>query len=238
MGQFVSQACPQSARRQQVSTELRSHLLMASLSHLSCCSILLTSRALNTQSAVSTKHSALLLLTPSHTPNLHLGSILFSGSEDIGLASTFCPNGTNSCAGFLPCNHAILRVAFDRLDPSGTWTRCSPHVPPTTARLGKSSRSSSCVQPSTWQVMVLRTPRNNITAFSTNPFESFVSLDRVLQRDLCFAILSHAISERDYCRLCVAFQRDLFVPQRVDESCHALACPRVSRFPSSELRCS
>ena len=79
-------------------------LLMASLSHLFCCSILLTLHALNTPSAVSTKHPALLLLTPSHTPNLHLGFILFTGSEDIGLASTFSPNGTNSCVGFLPCN--------------------------------------------------------------------------------------------------------------------------------------
>ena len=41
--------------------------VMASLSHLSCCSILLTSRALITPSAVPTKHSALLFLTPSHT---------------------------------------------------------------------------------------------------------------------------------------------------------------------------
>ena len=32
--------------------------------------------------------------------------------------------------------------------------------------------------------------------------------------------------ERDCFPLCVASQRDLFVPQRVDESCHSLACPR------------
>ena len=40
--------------------------------------------------------------TPSHTPNLYLGYILFSGSEEIGLASTFSPNFTKSCVGFLP----------------------------------------------------------------------------------------------------------------------------------------
>ena len=32
------------------------------------------------------------------------GFILFNGSEDIGLANTFSPNGTNSCIGFWPCN--------------------------------------------------------------------------------------------------------------------------------------
>ena len=35
--------------------------------------LLLTSRALNTPFAVPTKHSELLFLTPSHTPNLFLG---------------------------------------------------------------------------------------------------------------------------------------------------------------------
>ena len=32
--------------------------------------------------------------------------------------------------------HAIFQMASDHLDPSGTWTKCSPHVPPTTARSG------------------------------------------------------------------------------------------------------
>ena len=32
--------------------------------------------------------------------------------------------------------HAIFRMASDRLNPSGTWTKCSPHVPPTSARSG------------------------------------------------------------------------------------------------------
>ena len=61
-------------------------LLMASLFHLSCCSVFLASRALTTPLAVQTKHSALLFLPPSHTPNLYLGFILFNGSENIGLA--------------------------------------------------------------------------------------------------------------------------------------------------------
>ena len=60
--------------------------------------------------------------------------------------------------------------------------------------------------------MALMTPRSNMTAFSTNPFEGFVSFDRVLQRDLCVAVLGYTISERDCCGLCVAFQRDFFVP--------------------------
>ena len=114
------------------------------------------------------------------------------------LASTFSPNGTNSCGNVLPCN---LSNGVRPSHPSGTWTKCSPHVPPTTA-----------VQLSTWHLMVLMAPRTNITAFPTNPFESFVSIDRVLQRDVCFVILSHTISERDHCWLHVAFQRDLLVP--------------------------
>ena len=55
---FVSPACPRSAFHQQLSTGTPITLLIASLSHLSCCSPHLTSRALNTLSAVSTKHSA------------------------------------------------------------------------------------------------------------------------------------------------------------------------------------
>ena len=46
----------------------------------------------------------------------------------------------------------------------------------------------------------------------------FVSFDRVLQHDLCVAILSYTISERDYCWPRVIFPRDLFVTERVDES--------------------
>ena len=38
---------------------------------------------------VLTSRPRALFLTPSHTPNLYLGFILFNGSEDIGLASTF-----------------------------------------------------------------------------------------------------------------------------------------------------
>ena len=58
-------------------------LLMASLSHLSCCSILLTSRALNTPSAVSTMHSALLFLTPNH-------SEFVSGIHAVQRISRYC----------------------------------------------------------------------------------------------------------------------------------------------------
>ena len=125
-------------------------------------------------------------------------------------------------------------MGSDHLVPSGTWTRCSPHVPPTTCKIGESSRSSSCVQLSTWHLVVLMTPRNNITASSTNTFGSF---DCILRRNLCVAILSDTISEREYCRHCATFQRDIFVPRRVDKSRHS-HLPKVLQFPSSELRCS
>ena len=56
-----------------------------------------------------------------------------------------------------------------------------------------------CVQLSTWHLVVLMTPRNNITSFSSYSFEKLVSTDRSLRRDLCFAILGYTFSERDYC---------------------------------------
>ena len=115
------------------------------------CSNLLTSRALNTLYAVTTKHSRLLLLTPSHTPHLYLGFVLFNGSEDIGLASTFSPNGTNSCVGFLPRNLS------NGVRPSRPFW----HL---------------CEALSTWHLMILMTPPNNITAFSAIPFEGLSPL--------------------------------------------------------------
>ena len=138
-------------------------LLMASLSHLSCCSNLLTSRALNSPSAVTTKHSALLFLSPSHTPNLYLGSILFNGSDDIGLASTFSSHGTNSCVGFLPCS---LSNGVRPSRPFWHLHKMLPACSTNHGKIGVSSRSSSCVQIYTWHLTVLMTPRNNIIAFS------------------------------------------------------------------------
>ena len=85
-------------------------LLMASLSHLSFCSILLTSRALNNCFSLPARLRTCIW---SPSPCLRMVQILVQAS----------------------C-HVIFRTASDRLDPSGTWTKCSPHVPPTTARLG------------------------------------------------------------------------------------------------------
>ena len=58
------------------------------------------------------------------------------------------------------------------------------------------------------------------------PIRLFVSLHRVLCGDLCFAHFSYTISERNDCRLRVAFQRDLTVTKQVNELRHPLDCPR------------
>ena len=68
-------------------------LLIASWSHLSCCSILLTSHTLNTPSAVPTSRHRCLSLPAT----LRTCIILYNGAEDTGLARTFSPSGTNSC---------------------------------------------------------------------------------------------------------------------------------------------
>ena len=116
-------------------------------------------------------------------------------------------------------------MASDHLDPSATWTRSSPACSTNHGKIGESSWSSSCVQLSTWHLMFLMTPRSTITAFSTNPFESSSPL--TASSSVTSALkFSATRDERDCFPLCVASQRDLFVPQRVDESCHSLACPR------------
>ena len=90
---------------------------------------------------------------------------------------------------------------------------------------GESSLSGSCVLLSTWHLIVLMIPRNSITAFSMSPFDSFVSFPCVLRGNFCFAHCSCTISERDYCRLCVALQRDFAITKQVSEFHHSLDCP-------------
>ena len=63
------------------------HIVNGFCVHLSCCSILLTSRALKHLLRTVVSHSQ------PHSDN---------GSEEIGLASTFSLNGTNSCVSFVP----------------------------------------------------------------------------------------------------------------------------------------
>ena len=116
-------------------------LLMASLFHLSCCSVFLASRALTTHPAVQTKHSALLLLPPSHTPNLYLDFILFNGSENIGLASTFSLRMEQILVlAFLPSNLS------NGVRPSRPFWHLDKMLPACSTNHGKtkeSSRSSS-----------------------------------------------------------------------------------------------
>ena len=91
-------------------------------------------------------------------------------------------------------------MASDRLDPSGTRTKCSRmcHQP---RQIGESSRSS-CVQLSTWHLMVLMTPRKNITACATHLFESFSPL--TASSVVTSGFLQFSASERfDRCCLCV-----------------------------------
>ena len=159
-------------------------------------------------SAGPTKHSALLFLTPSHTQRFQ--EILVSPAPSLRMVQTLV---LASC-------YAIFRVAPDRLDPSGT--NCFLHVPPTTARSG--SRSSSCVQLSTWHSMVLRTPRSNITAFSTNPFKSLSPF--IASSSVTSALQFTATRFLNMIMAgCVSLFNEISLnPQRVDESRHSFTC--------------
>ena len=116
--------CPLSTPRLSFSKGTPITLMMVSVSHRLCGSNLLISRTLKTPSAFRMKHSALLFRIPSQIPYWYLGCILFIGSVVICFASTFSPNGTNFCVGFLPCN--LLNGVFssrpfwhlDRMHPA------------------------------------------------------------------------------------------------------------------------
>ena len=90
-------------------------LRLTALSHWSVRSNRLTARVLNTPSGVPTKHSALLLHTPIHMPNLYLGFTRFSGWNW-------------SC-------HAISQVVSVLLAPSDTRIESFLRVPQAKAAL-------------------------------------------------------------------------------------------------------
>ena len=81
----------------------------------------------------------------------------------------FSPNGV----GYLPCN---LSNGVRPSRPFWHLDKMLPACSTNHGKIGESSRSSSCVQLSTCHSKVLMTPRNNIAAFSTNPFEGLSPL--------------------------------------------------------------
>ena len=149
-------------------------------------------------------------------------SKLVSGIHSVQkvLRISVSPANTPSYVGFLPCN------LLNGVRPSRPFWHLDKMLPTCSTnhgKIGESFRSSSCVQLSTWHLVVLMTPRNNITASSTNTFGSF---DCILRRNPCVAILSDTISEREYCRHCATFQRDIFVYPDELINLATLTCPR------------
>ena len=105
-------------------------------------------------------------------------------------------------------------------------------------KIGESSRSSSCVQLSTWHSVVLMTPRHNITAFSTDPFESssLFWLHPLTWLLRCNSQI-HDFWTRLLPALCLFSTWFLctLTSWWILPLSHS---PRVPRFLSSELRCS
>ena len=120
--------------------------------------------------------------------------------------------------GFLPCS---LTSGVFPSRPIWHLDRMHPACSTNHGRTGESSLSGSCVLLSIWHLMVLMIPRSSITSFTMSPFGS------VSPFDLCFAHCSYTISERDYCTLCVALQRDFAITEQVNEFHRSLDCPRL-----------
>ena len=109
-------------------------LLMASLSHLSRCSKLLTSRALNTPSAVL--HEILGTVASHSQPHSELASGIHSVQPFWGYWSR--QHHLSAWYKLLCWLLAMQSFKWRRTVStlSGTWTKCFLHVPPTTARPG------------------------------------------------------------------------------------------------------
>ena len=136
----------------------------------------------------------------------------------IRLASTFSPNGTNSCVGFLPCS--LSNVVFPSR-PFWHLDRMHPACSTNHGMTGESSLSGSfdialgCSDNST---------QSHYRVLNES-IQLFVSFHCVLRGNFCVAHCSYMISERDYCRLCVALQRDFAITKQVNEFDHSLDCP-------------
>ena len=182
-------------------------LLMVSLSHLSRGPHLRISLALNTPTAFPIKHSALLPRIPSQTP------YLISGVHSV---PRFC--GDSSCQHLLSKRNKLLWWLLSvhslkwRLSIS-TFLAPGQDAPGVLHQPRYERRLVSCVHLSKWHLIVLVIPRSSIIAFSMRPF------------DFCFAQCSYTISERNYCKLCVALQCNFSISQQVDKLCHSLDCP-------------
>ena len=127
-----------------------------------------SSRALNTL-LMTCQRSCLHACFPLQTTcrKLFLGFIRFSGSVDVGLASTFSPHGTNPWCGRSPCNRS------NGARPSRPLRHVLMMFPACSISQGSSGESSltaSCLVLPMWHASVLMMPRSCNTAFSVRPF--------------------------------------------------------------------
>ena len=92
---------------------------------------------------------------------------------------------------------------------------------------GESSLSGSCVLLSMWHFIVRMIPHSSIAAFSMSPFDSLSPFTASSVVTSALHICGYAIPERDYCRLCVALQRDFTIAKQVNEFRHPFDRPRL-----------
>ena len=113
-----------------------SNLIVDGLFVSSARSNLLISRA--SQHTVCITNEAICTIVPHSEPDFRtcLWDAFCSWVLLTSASPHSSPNGTNSCDGFLPCSHS--KIAFSRLDLSGTWMGCCLRNPPVTARTGES----------------------------------------------------------------------------------------------------
>ena len=107
--------------------------------------------------------------------------------------------------------HAVFRMVSSRTTFFDIWTRYTLHCSTNHGISGESSLSGSCVLLSMWHLIVLIIPRSSITAFSMRPFDSLSPFTASSVVTSALHIAAFTISERDYCRLCVAPQRDFAI---------------------------
>ena len=142
------------------------------------------------------------------------------------LASTFSPNGTNSCVGFLPCSlsNGVLPSRLFRMHPA-----CSTNHGVT----GESSLSGSCVVLSIWHLIVLIFPRSDITAFSMGPFDSL----SLFTASFVVTSAVHIAATRFLNAIIAgALQRDFAMTKQVNEI--STRWTRALQLLSSTPRCS
>ena len=127
----------------------------------------------------------------------------------------FFQNGTNFCVGFLPC--ILSKVVL----PSRPFWNLDEMHPACSTNHGMTSELSlrgSCVLLFDMALDCSDNSTQQHYRVLNEPIRLFVSFHCVLR---CNLHGNYTISERDYCRLCVALQRDFSTTKQVNDFHHS-----------------